>query len=30
MSRAVYDILAVSTTLPSFGYGWINVSDEVV
>lgn len=29
VSRAVYDIIAVSpVNLPSFGYGWINVSDE--
>jgi hypothetical protein len=31
VSRAVYNIIAVIPHggLPSFGYGWINVSDEV-
>lgn len=29
-SRAVYNILAVSPIhLPSFNFGWINVSDQV-
>lgn len=31
-TRAVYNIIAVipNVNLPTFGYGWINVSDEVI
>ncbi|XP_022108553.1 integral membrane protein GPR137B-like isoform X2 [Acanthaster planci] len=28
VSRAVYNIIAITRTCPSFGYNWINVSDQ--
>ena len=30
LSRAVYNVIAVSpTSMPTFNFGWINVSDQV-